>query len=176
MGGKKREQGASLMKFQVVLLSEIHDRGHGADAERAVGEKDQSGMQAGERAAGKLGAGFADIERGHESEHAHGKKTGLADRDYFLVAVVIYGISTVYSVFLWRKNFRQDNRICYAVLASGFVFHTIALVQRGFSFARCPVNNLYEAITFMLWTILASYLVLGLWQRLRFLGAFASPL
>lgn len=102
--------------------------------------------------------------------------TGLADRDYFLIAVIIYGINTVYSVFLWRKGFRQDDRICYGVVAFGFVFHTIALVQRGFSFSRCPVNNLYEAMAFIMWAIVACYLVFGSWRKLRFIGAFASPI
>lgn len=102
--------------------------------------------------------------------------TGLADRDFFLIAVVIYGISTVYSVFLWRKGFRQDDRICYGVLAFGFVFHSTALIQRGFSLSRCPVNNLYEAIAFVMWTIMAAYLVIGAWHRLRFIGAFAAPI
>lgn len=37
------------------------------------------------------------------------------------------------------------------------------------------MNNLYEATTFVMWTIVAAYLVIGLWSRLRFLGAFASP-
>jgi ABC-type uncharacterized transport system permease subunit len=41
---------------------------------------------------------------------------------------------------------------------------------------QCPVTNLYETTTFVLWTIVAVYLVGGLWHRLRFLGAFASPI
>jgi ABC-type transport system involved in cytochrome c biogenesis permease subunit len=49
------------------------------------------------------------------------------------------------------------------------------MVKRGLSFARCPVNDLYEAVVFITWAILAVYLVIGLWRRLRFLGAFASP-
>lgn len=100
---------------------------------------------------------------------------GLTDHTIFLLAVLIYGLSTVYSVFLWRKGFRQDNRINYCLLTVGFVFHTLAMVQRGFSFSRCPVNNLYEATAFLTWTIVAAYLVIGVWARLRFLGAFASP-
>jgi len=63
----------------------------------------------------------------------------------------------------------------YCLLGAGFVFHTLAMIQRGFSFSRCPVNNLYEAITFVAWTIVATYLLLGIWSRLRFLGAFVSP-
>lgn len=101
--------------------------------------------------------------------------TELADRTYFLFAVVLYGLSTVYSVFLWRKGFRQDERVSYVFLAAAFVLHSIAMVKRGFSLSRCPVNNIYEAMTFVTWTIVAAYLVIGAWPRLRFIGAFASP-
>ncbi len=45
---------------------------------------------------------------------------------------------------------------------------------RGFNFKQCPVNNLYEATTFIAWAIVAAYLVIGLSPKLRFLGAFAS--
>jgi HemX protein len=99
----------------------------------------------------------------------------LSDRDFFLLAVVVYGLSVIYSVFLWRDGFRQDNRINYFLLLIAFGFHTTAMVQRGFSLSRCPVNNLYEATVFVAWTIVTSYLVLGMWRRLAFLGAFASP-
>lgn len=81
----------------------------------------------------------------------------------------------VYSVFLWRKGFRQDNRVNYCLLAVAAVFHTAAMFKRGFSLDRCPVNNLFEATMFVTWTMVAAYLVVGLWSRLRFLGAFASP-
>jgi HemX protein len=92
------------------------------------------------------------------------------------MAVTGYGLSAIYSAFLWRKGFRQDDRINYGILALSFVAHTSAMVMRGFSLARCPVNNLFEAMMFVMWTIVAGYLVLGLFQRFRFLGAFASPL
>jgi len=97
------------------------------------------------------------------------------DRHFFLLAVIVYGLSMVYSVFLWRKGFRQDNRVNYLLLLLAFGLHTTAMVKRGFSLNQCPVNNLYEATTFITWTIAAAYLVIGLWSRLRFLGAFASP-
>src|SRR2546428_10522017 len=97
-------------------------------------------------------------------------------RDYFLAAVMVYGLSAIYSVFLWRKGFRQGDRVNYGLLLFAALFHTAAMFKRGFSFDRCPVNNLYEATTFLLWTIVATYLVVGLWPRFRFLGAFAAPL
>ena len=63
----------------------------------------------------------------------------------------------------------------YFLLLVAFALHTIAMLQRGFSLNECPVNNLYEAATFIAWAIVAAYLAFGLLPRLRFLGAFASP-
>lgn len=91
------------------------------------------------------------------------------------MAVALYGLSSVYSVFLYRRGFRQDDRINYLVLLLAFGFHCVAMFERGFSLSRCPVNNLFEAITFVLWTIVAAYLVAGCSRRFRSLGAFASP-
>jgi ABC-type uncharacterized transport system permease subunit len=99
----------------------------------------------------------------------------FTDRHFFLLAVIVYGFSMVYSVFLWRKGFRQDNRLNYFLLLAGFALHTTAMVIRGFDLRHCPVNNLYEATTFIGWTIVTAYLIFGAWPRLRFLGAFASP-
>ena len=81
----------------------------------------------------------------------------------------------IYSVFLWRTGFRRDNRVSYLLLLLAFGLHTAAMLRRGFRLDRCPVTNLYEATIFAMWTIVAVYLVVGLWSRLRFLGAFASP-
>jgi HemX protein len=99
----------------------------------------------------------------------------LSDRHFFLLAVVVYGLSMAYSVFLWRDGFRRSSHVTYVLLLLAFAFHTTAMIKRGFSLDHCPVTNLYEATTFALWTIVAIYLLLGLWWRLRFLGAFASP-
>jgi ABC-type uncharacterized transport system permease subunit len=99
----------------------------------------------------------------------------FTDRHFFLLAVALYGLSTVHAVFLWRKGFRKDDRATYFLLLAAFALHTVAMFKRGFSINQCPVNNLYEATTFIAWTIVAAYLVLGLLPRLRFLGAFASP-
>jgi ABC-type transport system involved in cytochrome c biogenesis permease subunit len=98
-----------------------------------------------------------------------------ADRHFFALAVLAYGLSMVYSVFLWRKGFRQDNRANYFLLLAAFGLHTTAMVLRGFRVNHCPVSNLYEATIFAAWTIVAVYLIVGVWSRLRFLGVFASP-
>jgi HemX protein len=98
----------------------------------------------------------------------------FTDRHFFLLAVIGYGLSSAYSVFLWRKGFRTDDRANYFLLLAAAGLHTIAMFKRGLRFDQCPVNNLYEATTFIAWTIVAAYLVIGIFHRLRFIGAFAS--
>jgi len=100
----------------------------------------------------------------------------LTDRTLFAVAVVFYGLSALYSIFIFRRGFRDDNWSNYLLLAAAFAFHTLAVFKRGFSLSRCPIHNLYEATTFVAWTIVAAYLAIGIWSRLRFLGAFAAPI
>ncbi len=97
-------------------------------------------------------------------------------RTCFQIAVAIYGCSTVYSIFLWRKGFRHHDHVNYFLLLAGILFHTGAMLLRGLSLDRCPVNNLYEAMSFVAWTIAASYLVLGLFPPLRHFGALVAPI
>jgi len=92
-----------------------------------------------------------------------------------LLAVIAYGLSAVYSLFLWRKGFRKDDYINYGVLLAGMILQTKAMFMRGLTLKECPVHNLYEAMTFVDWTIVAVYLVIGLWPPVRYLGAFAAP-
>ena len=100
---------------------------------------------------------------------------GSIDRNFFAGAVLVYGLSMIYSLFLWRKGFRRDDHVNYLLLLLAFALHTTAMILRGFRLNHCPVTNLYEATTFAMWSIVAVYLGVGLWPRLRFLGAFASP-
>ena len=97
------------------------------------------------------------------------------DRHFFLLAVIAYGLSAVYSLFLWRKGFREHDRVNYALLLGGMILQTKAMFMRGLTLKECPVHNLYEAMTFVDWTIVAVYLVIGLWPPVRYLGAFAAP-
>ena len=100
----------------------------------------------------------------------------LTDRQCFGIAVILYGISAVYSILLLRRDIRQHNRLNYFLIFAAFAAHTYSMVLSGFSLARCPINNLYGATTFISWTMVAGYLAIGLFSKLRFLGAFAAPL
>lgn len=99
----------------------------------------------------------------------------FTDRHSFLLAVMFYGACTIYSLFLWRKGFRRDDWVNYGLLAVGVALHTLALTKRGLSLQSCPVNNLYEATTFLLWTLGLACLVYSLLPRFKFLAAFTAP-
>lgn len=100
----------------------------------------------------------------------------FTDRHCFLLAVIFYGASTVYSVFLWRKGFRRDEWLNYFLLAGGVALHTLAMVKRGLTLHSCPVNNLYEATTFLLWALGLACLIYALLPQFKFICAFAAPL
>ena len=99
----------------------------------------------------------------------------FTDRHCFLLAVTFYGLSTLYSVFLWRKGFRRDEWANYLLLAAGVALHTLAMFKRGMTLHSCPVNNLYEATTFLLWALGLACLVYSLLPRFKFLAAFTAP-
>ncbi|TAK92691.1 MAG: cytochrome c assembly protein [Verrucomicrobia bacterium] len=88
---------------------------------------------------------------------------------------MVYGVSLVYSVFLWRKGFRRDDHVNFFLLLLGFAGHTTAMVLRGFSLKQCPVNNLFEATIFLAWALALACLIVCLLPQLRFVSAFASP-
>lgn len=100
----------------------------------------------------------------------------LTDRQFFLLAVLFYGLALVWSVFAQRRGKGTDGVASYGLLLCGLVLHTVTLAMRGFSLERCPVNNLFEATAFFLWTFLVAYGVMGAFPRLRFLGTYVAPL
>lgn len=85
-------------------------------------------------------------------------------------------MSAVYSIFLWRRGFREDNRTSFLLLFAAFALHTVAMAKRGFTLSKCPVNNLFEATIFMEWVIVGACLGAGILPKFRFLGAFAAPI
>ncbi len=99
----------------------------------------------------------------------------FTDRHLFFFAVLFYGSATVYSLFLWRKGFRRDDWVNYFLLAAGVALHTGSMLKRGLTLHSCPVNNLYEATTFLLWALGLASLVYALLPKFKFICAFAAP-
>ncbi len=75
----------------------------------------------------------------------------------------------------WRRgtNLQRTN---YALMAVGFVLHTIFLYLRGQALGRCPLTNLFETQAFVAWAAVLFFLLIGPSYRVSFLGAFTAPL
>ncbi len=99
----------------------------------------------------------------------------ISEKWIFGLAVIFYGLSALYSIFLHRQGYRQDNRLNYWLVLAAFIPHTTAMAWRGWEAGRCPINNIYEMTVFVMWTMVAAYLIFGAAARFRHLGAFASP-
>lgn len=97
------------------------------------------------------------------------------ERMVFALALACYGLATGHAVWLWRRGFDRGGWTQYGLLLAGFAAHTGAMIGRGFTLARCPVTNLFEALMFVSWAIAAAYLVGGWWKPLRFLAVFVAP-
>lgn len=100
---------------------------------------------------------------------------GLNERQWFLIAVLLYGVSTLYGVFVWRRGFRRDNRVCFGLVLAGLAANVTAMFVRGVSLARCPVTNLFEATMFIGWAVALVAVVFGLIRRFQFVPVLASP-
>lgn len=87
----------------------------------------------------------------------------------------MYGLSTICSFFLWRIGFRGENRLCVWLLALGFALHTISMFLCGVAEQSYPVRNIYQATSFLAWTIVAGQFALRFVYRLKSFSAFAAP-
>src|ERR1051326_4207136 len=99
----------------------------------------------------------------------------LTDRQFFELAVFVYGVSLLYSVFLLRQGLRRDTWTNYFLLLAAFGLHTVSILHRGLEQHRCPIGNLYEVTSFAIWALVGAYLGIGLWGRVRSFGVFAAP-
>lgn len=98
------------------------------------------------------------------------------DKIFFIIAILAYGITAVYSVRLWRNRFRHDLLPWGAIPLIAFAAHTLALILRGFSLSSCPIHNLFEACMFIGWTLSLGSAIALFFSKLRFLTTFLSPL
>lgn len=92
------------------------------------------------------------------------------------LALALYSISFLFA--LWRlalgKPYHRLPKL--AVVIPGFLFHTIFLWQQGLSYGRCPVSNLFEALTFIAWCLVALHLIVSAFGYLNHLTAFYMPI
>jgi len=102
----------------------------------------------------------------------------MTDRTFLWLAQAFYAASCVVTLRRLRAGGSAPGlqRANYAVMAAGFVLHTVFLYLRGKALGRCPLTNLFETQAFVAWAAVLFFLLIGPSYRVSFLGAFTAPL
>lgn len=100
----------------------------------------------------------------------------MEERYWLIASTFCFFLGLAYTlVAIGAQRFRPT-RFNLLVLSLGFLFQTIFLHQRGQIIGRCPLTNLFEVLTFLSWSIVLIYLVVGPTYRMSLMGGFTAPL
>lgn len=78
-------------------------------------------------------------------------------------------------IYLWALTTDTDSvrRMASVLVWLGLLAHTGAIVARGAALQRVPFVNLFESLMFVVWAMMAIYLLMERRYRITGLGAFA---
>jgi cytochrome c-type biogenesis protein CcsB len=95
---------------------------------------------------------------------------------FFKIASLFYLLGTLsYSVYiLFLKE--SLSKLGAAIVAIGFVSHTLALLARYAEAGYTPVTNLHESLSFFAWMVIGVLLITHLKYKVKVLGAFLSSI
>lgn len=100
---------------------------------------------------------------------------GLEDRQWILLATVVFVVTAALGTYTALKLHRKATRPYTLVLVSfGWILQTIGLYARGLEYGGCPLSNRFELVQFMVWSAIALYIFVGPAFRVSFLGMFTS--
>jgi ABC-type uncharacterized transport system permease subunit len=99
----------------------------------------------------------------------------FSDRIWVDLALVCFLLGSACSIYSLAGGKHQTSNLTLALIAIGFVFGSVFLFVRGHVIGRCPITNQFELLTFMTWSMVLIYLVVGSAYRLSLMGAFTAP-
>lgn len=100
----------------------------------------------------------------------------MTDRDFILIALVMYVGAFLYALYLLQGRGHWTSRGHVILVAAGWLLHTYGLYARAVTLGRCPVTNLFETMMFVNWALVGLYLIVGMTKRVSLLGTFTLPL
>jgi ABC-type transport system involved in cytochrome c biogenesis permease subunit len=100
----------------------------------------------------------------------------LAMRSLLLAVLAAYVVAAIHAVLAFINKRRALQRVSEVALATGFLLHTRALAADWIIDGHYPLFFLRETLSFLAWTLVASYLLILYRYRARPLGTFILPL
>lgn len=90
--------------------------------------------------------------------------------------VALYTVVLIASVFLLWQDRRLPHHFTFVTVLLGWILQTSGLYIRGLAIGGCPLGNAFEIIQFVIWSLIALYLVMGTTFRISLLGLFSAGL
>ncbi len=93
-----------------------------------------------------------------------------------ILAALCYAGAFLYAVWSLRHGSYRPGRWTLLIMAVGGLLQTVFLNWRGRAIGGCPMTTPFELLSFISWSIVVLYFIIGPAYRLSLLGVFTSPL
>ena len=93
-----------------------------------------------------------------------------------LAVLAAYVVAAIHAILAFANKRRTLERITLGSLAFGFVLHTVSLVTDWTRDGHYPLFGLRETLSFLAWTLVATYSLIFYRYRAQALGSFTLPL
>ncbi len=100
----------------------------------------------------------------------------MVDVVLFLLALVLYAISTLAYVAAWIGGSRRGERLARPSLMAAVALHGLGMVLRWIEAGYAPLSNGFEAFSAYAWALSLAYLLIRPLRQQAVLGAFVTPL
>lgn len=97
-------------------------------------------------------------------------------RSLLLAVLAAYVVAAIHAVLAFINKRRALQRVSEWSLAGGFVLHTAALIADWAIYGHYPLFYFRETLSFLAWTLVASYALVLYRYRARALGTITLPL
>jgi len=92
------------------------------------------------------------------------------------ITIALYTLGLLHSLFGFYQKRQIFVQIALAMVACGFVFHTLSLVLLSVQRGHFPITDLPESLCFFAWCISLTFMAANLRYKINVLGAFILPL
>jgi ABC-type transport system involved in cytochrome c biogenesis permease subunit len=97
-------------------------------------------------------------------------------RSLLLAVLAAYVVSAIHAVLAFLNKRRALQRVSEWAMAAGFLLHTAALIADWAIYGHYPLFYLRETLSFLAWTLIASYALVLYRYRARPLGTVTLPI
>ena len=97
-------------------------------------------------------------------------------RSLLLAVLAAYVVSAIHAVLAFLNKRRALQRVSEWAMVAGFALHTAALIADWAIYGHYPLFYLRETLSFLAWTLIATYGLVLYRYRARPLGAVTLPL